>query len=58
LVAIARASGIARLEADVLPANEAMLRLFARSGLPITRTVTPDAVHLTIDVTAQGDAGG
>jgi RimJ/RimL family protein N-acetyltransferase len=58
LVAIARASGIARLEADVLPANEAMLRLFARSGLPITRTVTADAVHLTIDVTAQGDAGG
>lgn len=50
LVAIARASGIAQLEADVLPANEGMLRLFARSGLPVTRTVTPDAVHLTFDL--------
>jgi len=51
LVAIARASGVAQFEADVLPANEGMLRLFSRSGLPVTRTATPDAIHLTIDLT-------
>ena len=57
LVAIAHASGIAQLEAEVLPANEGMLRLFSRSGLPVSRTVTPDAVHLTIDLAAsRGDA--
>ena len=57
LVAIARALGIAQFEADVLPANEGMLRLFSRSGLPVSRTVTPDAVHLTIDLAAsRGDA--
>jgi RimJ/RimL family protein N-acetyltransferase len=58
LVAIARALGIAQFEADVLPANEGMLRLFSRSGLPIRRTVTPDAVHLTMDLAAssRGDA--
>jgi len=53
LATIARASGITAFEADVLRTNEGMLRLFSRSGLPITRTVTSDAVHLTIDLTAQ-----
>ncbi len=58
LVAIARASGITQFEADVLPANEGMLRLFGRSGHPVTRTVTPDAIHLTIDVTVHGEPTG
>jgi len=52
LVAIALASGIAIFEAEVLPSNEAMLRLFDRSGLPATRTVERDAVHVTIELTA------
>ncbi len=51
LVAIARGSGITQFEAEVLPSNTAMLRLFARSGLPIARTVTRDSIHLTIQLT-------
>ncbi len=48
LVAIARESGIPQFEAEVLPANTAMLRLFARSGLPVAKTVARDSVHVTI----------
>lgn len=53
LVAIARASDITQFEAEVLPSNEGMLRLFDRSGLPVTRTVGRDAVHVTIELTGQ-----
>jgi GNAT superfamily N-acetyltransferase len=59
LVAIARAAGITQFQAEVLPANEPMLRLFSRSGLPLTRSVTRDAAHLTIDLrTAQPTMAG
>jgi RimJ/RimL family protein N-acetyltransferase len=51
LVAIARESGIIRFEAEVLPSNAAMLGLFARSGLPVAKTVTRDSVHVTIQLT-------
>jgi RimJ/RimL family protein N-acetyltransferase len=51
LVEIARESGITHFEAAVLPANAAMLRLFARSGLPVTTTITRDSVHVTIQLT-------
>jgi GNAT superfamily N-acetyltransferase len=50
LAAIARASGVTHFEAGVLPSNMNMLRLFARSGLPITKAVTRDSVHLTIQL--------
>ena len=50
LVAIARESGIAQFEAEVLPTNEAMLKVFTRSGIPITRTATRDAVHVLMDL--------
>jgi len=50
LAAIARESGITHFEAEVLPSNGAMLRLFARSGLPIEKTVTGDSVHVTIEL--------
>lgn len=50
LVSIARASGIAQFEANVLPTNERMLRLFAASGLPVNTTMTRDSVHVTIDL--------
>lgn len=49
LVTIARASGITQFEADVLPWNEGMLRLFTRSGHPIISTRSMDSVHITID---------
>jgi RimJ/RimL family protein N-acetyltransferase len=48
LVAIGRESGITQFEAEVLPSNAAMLGLFARSGLPVAKTVTRDSVHVTI----------
>ena len=53
LVAIARDSGITQFEAEVLPSNEAMLRVFARSGIPLTRTATRDSVHLLMELTKE-----
>jgi GNAT superfamily N-acetyltransferase len=61
LAAIARAAGIVRFEAEVLPTNRGMLQLFSRSGFPVTRRPSPDTVHVTIDLTARGagmDAAG
>jgi GNAT superfamily N-acetyltransferase len=52
LVTIARASGITQFEAEVLPTNEGMLKLFARSGLPVISTPSRDSVHVTIDLNA------
>lgn len=52
LVAIARASGVTQFEAEVLPSNDGMLRLFTRSGLPVTRTMTRDSVHVIIELDA------
>ena len=51
LVLIARNSGITQFEAEVLPLNEAMLKVFARSGIPLTRTATRDSVHLLMELT-------
>ena len=50
LVAIGRESGITRFEAEVLPSNAAMLRLFTRSGLPVEKTLTEGSVHVTIQL--------
>jgi RimJ/RimL family protein N-acetyltransferase len=48
LVAIARAAGITQFEAEVLPSNEAMLRLFMRSGLPLIKTPSRESIHVSI----------
>jgi RimJ/RimL family protein N-acetyltransferase len=53
LVTIARASGITQFEAEVLPSNEGMLRLFNRSGLPVATTPSRDSVHVAIELTAK-----
>ena len=50
LVTIARDSGITQFEAEVLPTNEGMLRLFTRSGLPMISTRSRDSVHVTIEL--------
>jgi GNAT superfamily N-acetyltransferase len=50
LVAIARESGITQFEAEVLPSNGAMLKVFTRSGIPVTRTTTRDSVHVLMDL--------
>ncbi len=55
LVAIARLSGIAKFDAEVLPSNEGMLRLFDRSGLPVMKRGSADTVHVTVMLTAAGE---
>jgi GNAT superfamily N-acetyltransferase len=50
LVNMARASGISQFEAEVLPSNESMLKLFTRSGLPVVSARASDTVHVTIDL--------
>jgi len=55
LVAIARDSGITQFEADVLPSNEAMLKVFARSGIPVTRAATRDSVRVLMELTKAED---
>ncbi len=50
LAEIARAQGIKRLVADVLPVNAAMLAVFARSGLPMTTERGEDAVQVTLSL--------
>jgi len=53
LTAIALASGITQFEAEVLPSNDKMLRVFQRSGYQLARTRTTDSIHVTIDLTAK-----
>lgn len=48
LVLIGREQGIARFEADVLPWNQAMLKVFGRAGLPIETRQSTDSVHVTM----------
>jgi GNAT superfamily N-acetyltransferase len=52
LAAIARANGIDRFTADVLPGNNSMLAVFARSGLPMTQKPGDGVVHVTMALTA------
>jgi RimJ/RimL family protein N-acetyltransferase len=55
LVAIARVSSIVKFEAEVLPSNDGMLRLFDRSGLKVTKKRVEDIVQVTIDMTKAGN---
>ena len=48
LAAIARANGIARFEADVLPENAPMLAVFHNSGLPMRTSLEQGVVHATL----------
>jgi RimJ/RimL family protein N-acetyltransferase len=50
LAGIARDSGITHFEAEVLPSNAAMLRLFARSGLPVEKTMSGGTVHVIVQL--------
>ena len=53
LIMIARESGIRQFEAEVLPSNEAMLKVFTRSGIPVTKRATCDSVHILMDLTGE-----
>ena len=48
LTDIARRGGIRQFEADVLPDNAAMLKVFERSGLPMQARHAEGIVHLTL----------
>lgn len=48
LLAIAREQGIAKLEAEVLAQNRAMLSVFRNSGLPMSQTMDGNVVHVTL----------
>jgi GNAT superfamily N-acetyltransferase len=48
LITIARANGISRFIADVLPGNKAMLAVFKRTGLPVRERRESGVVHLDI----------
>jgi RimJ/RimL family protein N-acetyltransferase len=51
LSVIARASGIAEFEAEVLPYNNAAFKVFDKSGYPVKKSVTRESVHVLIDLT-------
>ena len=48
LVSIARKKGIACFEADVLPQNRAMLKVFARSSLAMNKEIEAGNIHITL----------
>jgi RimJ/RimL family protein N-acetyltransferase len=50
LTDIARRSGVLRFEADVLPDNAPMLKVFRRSGLPMKKTQADGIVHLSLSL--------
>ena len=50
LADIARRQGIARFEAEVLSRNASMLRVFARSGLPMKQRREGDTVHVELSL--------
>jgi len=50
IVRIATEAGLARLEADVLASNVAMLSVFRRSGLPMTTRLDDGVLHLILSL--------
>ena len=53
LAAIARRHGIARFTADVLSGNAAMLKVFARAGLPLRRQRESGVLHIELELEPQ-----
>ena len=52
LTQIGRERGILRFEAEVLAGNVAMLKVFQRCGLPMTREADDGVVHVVMDLDA------
>jgi RimJ/RimL family protein N-acetyltransferase len=57
LLLIGRDQGISRFEADVLPGNRKMLRVFERAGLPVETKASSDSIHMTIFLNKDLDPG-
>ncbi|GAA3188234.1 GNAT family N-acetyltransferase [Dactylosporangium siamense] len=56
LVAAASQEGITEFEADVLPVNQAMLRVFMAAGFQIERKFSDGVVHLWFPIAATPDS--
>jgi RimJ/RimL family protein N-acetyltransferase len=52
LAVIARDAGLKELVAEILPDNTSMLKVFERSGLPISTQRGPQGVHITLQLSA------
>lgn len=50
LLSIARERGISRFKAEVLPANERMLNLLRKSGLPVHMTTKGETVNVSVNL--------
>jgi GNAT superfamily N-acetyltransferase len=50
LISIARAQGISKFEAEVLPANDRMLNLLRKTGLPMTMVTRDESVYVSIEL--------
>ena len=50
LAYIARQKGIAQFEADVLPQNQAMIKVFSRSGLGMNKAIEVGNIHVTLSL--------
>lgn len=48
LIMIARARGVGKFEAEVLPANDRMLTLLRKSGLPMSMVTRDESVYVSI----------
>jgi RimJ/RimL family protein N-acetyltransferase len=55
LVSIGRDQGICSFEAEVLPSNMAMLRVFGRAGLPVSTAPSGDSIHVVISLNQGGN---
>jgi RimJ/RimL family protein N-acetyltransferase len=53
LVRLARAAGLKRLSADVLPENMAMRKVLGKFGFQTARSLDPQIVHLTLPLISQ-----
>ena len=53
LIHIARNKGVSQFEAEVLVENKAMLAVFARSGLPMKKSLEEGVVHVSLSLSAQ-----
>jgi RimJ/RimL family protein N-acetyltransferase len=51
LARLAREKGISQLEAEILAKNQAMIAVFARSGLPMKQSMSGGVVHVTLSLT-------
>ncbi len=50
LAALAREKGIAAFVAEVLPGNQAMIKVFEHSGLPMEKTADANAIHVSLSL--------